>query len=234
MTIPFTKQLKKAPLQKVLDLLLEGSSLLRRADHLQGITKYKRLRYAVDLLQDCIALDGEMDKFLKELESSADARLHWLVPPRTIFAVQSFSSSLDDAFEFYDLRTATTLMLSWATLTILWSGICHLYEFLAQETVLVPTMDGKLVGHFPDAKQQFEILQPTRFKEFPTMARNVLGAVIFCLCDEWGIPATVAPLNMIIDAWSSWPGFEHEIAGANTILDMVEKKGMRIVTYIRK
>jgi hypothetical protein len=99
---------------------------------------------------------------------------------------------------------------------------------------LTLTPDGKLTSGCIGGNYHFELPQPTRFKEFPVMARNVLKAVTFCLRDEWGIPAAVAPLNMIIDALSSWPGFEKEIIEANQFLNLVERKGMRIVKYVRR
>lgn len=222
-------------------MLLEGPLILRRVDHLHTLTREKHLPFAVDLIQDCISLDDEMQRLLLDLERSEGGPLYWVVPSKQPNVTEVLDGRIDNddlfsvSYEFHNPQMGITLMISWATLTILWSGVCHLYEYLDQITTITPILNGRLTGSFVTngRTHMFAVPPPTRFKDFPEMARNVCQSVEFCMQDSLGVSAMVGPLNMIIDAWSSWPGFEREIAWTKKILILIQNQGVKMVKYIR-
>jgi hypothetical protein len=237
---PFAK-FPKAPLQRVLDLLLEGPLILSKVDHLNSLPKEKHLPFVVGLIQDCNSLDEKMQTLLLDLERCQGGPLYWAVPSKQPNVTELLDERVDNdnlfsvLYEFPSPQIGATMMISWATLTILWSGACHLYDHLGQVTTTTPSPDGKLTGSFVrnGCSHTFAVPSPTDFKGFPEMARNVCQSVEFCIQDRLGMPAMVGPLNMILDAWSSWPGFEREIAWTNQILALIQTKGMKMVKYIR-
>jgi hypothetical protein len=223
-----------------MDLLLEGSMILKKVDQLPKIGREKLVPFLVDMLQDCITLDDKMRQFLLEFELFEDGPLHWAVPSKTPVVAEVLDSPVYNdefnslSFEFPTVRIGTTMMLYWASLVILWSGACRIYETLDNLATLTPITDGKLEGHFTTDKhtQTFQIPLSTRFKPFPTLARNICQSVEFCLRDEMGIPNMIAPLNMIISPLKSWPGLDKEIAWAQSLLLHVQNRGMKIIRYL--
>jgi hypothetical protein len=237
--VPFTKH-SKVPFQTLLDLLLEGSMILKKVDKLPKVRKEKRVPFLVDMLQDCITLDDKMREFLLDFELFEGGPLFWAVPSKPpVVAEVLYAPAFNDAFsslsyEFPTVRIGTTMMLYWAALTILWSGACHIYETLEHLTTLSPTADGELEGHFAadGHSHAFQIPLSTRFTAFPSLARNICQSVEFCLRDEMSISSMIAPLNMIIAPLSSWPGLDKEIAWARNMLLDVQNRGIQIIEYL--
>jgi hypothetical protein len=224
----------------LIDLLLEGSVVIRKENQLSKMEREKRIPFLIDMLQDCIVLDTKMEEFLHEFELFEGGLLYWAVPSKSLGVTETKEIPFDDeelfylSYEFPTVRIGTTMMLSWASMTILWSGLCHIYEGLDQLTTLSPTADGKLEGQYTIDGQSrtFQLPPSTRFKDFPTLARNVCQSAEFCLRDEIGIPSMIAPLTMVIDALRSWPGLEKEIAWARSMLLEIRNRGMEIVKYL--
>lgn len=182
-----------------------------------------------------------MQKLLLDLEGFEGGPSYWAVPSKQPNVTEAAGERVDNddifsvLYEFANPQIGATLMISWAALAVLWSGACHLYEHLGQITATTPSQDGKLTGSFVSngSSHIFAVQSPNRFKGFAEMTRNVCQSVEFCMQDRLGMPAMVAPLNMILDVWSSWPGFERETAWTNRILVLIQSKGMKMVKYIR-
>jgi hypothetical protein len=198
------------------------------------------LQEAADVMKGCWEVDRDLILFYDELQVFANGPLYW-----PLFADTSDTKSKTQSnrlfpvsFQFIDIRMGGTLTLYWATLTILWSGMCHLYELIGSLTVLKPTANGQLAGTFmasptSDDSEEFTLPPPGHCKDFSTMAHNVCQSVEFCMNDEAGVPAMIAPLNMIIDALVSWPDYDHEVLWAKETLERIQQRGMRSIKYLR-
>jgi hypothetical protein len=228
-TLPFTK-LPKTPLQRVIDLLLEAPVIQTRVDKLPALQPSEHVPVLISIIEHCLAVDEGMQDLYLDLESSVGSPIYW---PNTSIQPGDVDALFPDSFVFPDYRTGTTMMLSWATLTILWSGICHLYRYVALLTPLTPTASGKLTGSYVKDGQthKFEIPTSARYEEFPTMARNVCKSVEFCMQDELGLVTLACPLMMVVEALGSWPGFEGEIWWAKERLRSVKGRGMKIAEF---
>lgn len=129
MTLPFTR-IGKSPLNRLLDLLLEAPALLRQSDAL-GTMRFpdEQLHGAVGLAQGCLNLEMRQRVFYDELVRSAPADpLYWETPmgedaleTRALFPI---------VYAFPDVHTASTLMLYWATGSLLRNGLCRLKLFI--------------------------------------------------------------------------------------------------------
>jgi hypothetical protein len=238
-TVPFSSR-PKAPFQKVLDVFLEGPNIIEKGNSLANIPIEKRVPFIIDMIQDCISLDNKMQQFLLDFEASEGGLLYWAVPTRPSNIACELDFPVDNdrlftlSYEFSNVRIGATMMLSWAGLTILWSGLCQLYQTLGHFTTITPATDGKLEGSYTLNGQShtFRIPSPERFTEFPTMARNVCQSVEFSLGDDMNLPIMIGPLNMVIDAWISWPAkFDREIAWAKNMLLYIHNRGSKISKY---
>jgi hypothetical protein len=226
----------------MLDLLLDGSKILRKADELPNLDRKKRGPFLVDMLQDCITLDDKMKEFILEHELLQGGPLYWPVPSKRPDAAEVIDAPVSNdefnsiSFEFPTVRIGTTMMLYWASLLILWSATSHIYEALEHLATLSPIADGKLEGHFNNDEygQTFQIPLPTRFRAFPPLARNICQSVGFCLRDETALLNVIAPLNMIIAPLKSWPGLDKEIAWVQNLLVNVQNRGMKIIEHLPK
>jgi hypothetical protein len=238
-SVPFSV-FPKAPLQKVLDLLLEAPMILKKVDRFPSLSREMQIPFLLDLLQDCVSIDRKMQLFILEFEASRGGLLYWPMPPKEPIVIDASDFPVSDdgvfpvSYEFSDSRIGITMMLYWGALTILYSGACHLYNTLAQLTTITPVMNGEVTCYFltNEQNQTVEIPWSTRFRDFRTTANNVCQSVEFCLQDELSNPSMVAPLNMVIDALSSWPGFEKEIAWIRNTLVLISNKGMKMVKHV--
>jgi hypothetical protein len=224
--LPFTK-LPKSPLQRVLDLLLEAPVIQTRVDKLPTLPLSEHVPVVISILEDCVVVDEGMQDLYLNLESSESSPIYWL---NTSIQPGDNDELFPDSYAFPNYRTGTTMMLSWSTLTILWSGMCHLYRYIS---FLTPTASGKLTGSYTKDGQthDFEIPTSARYEEFPTMARNVCKSVEFCMQDELGLATLACPLMMVVEALGSWPGCEGEIGWARERLGKVKGKGMKIAEF---
>lgn len=237
--MPFSAK-PKSPFDRLIDILLEAPRLLRKADQLANVPPQLMLQEAVDLLKGCWEADRDLTLFYDQLKDFAKGPLYW-----PLFANTSDTKSMTQSnglfpvsFQFIDIRIGTTLALYWATLTILWSGMCHLYELIGNLTLLNPTVNGQLAGTIMaspkhDDSGEFTLPTPGHCKDFRTVAHNVCQSVEFCMNDEAGVGAMVAPLNMVIDALVSWPGYDREVLWAKEALERIQKRGMRSIQYLR-
>jgi hypothetical protein len=237
-TIPFSK-VPKRPFQKVLDILLEGPKILQGVGHLPVLPPEKRVPLAVSLIHQCLYGDRLMQEFLLDFSASEGGPLYWSVPSKKALPglLETTPSDIDlfpVSYEFPNARIGSTMILSWAALTLIWSGICQLYGEIARHSTMTPNLDGSLIATCTanEQTQTFQIPSPARFKEFPEMARNVCRSVEFVAQDELSIPSLVAPLNMVAETLRTWPGFDKEIAWTKDMLKYIEGRGMRIVKYI--
>lgn len=224
----------------MLDLLLEGSMLLKKVKQLVHMDREELISFLVEMLQDCIDLDDKMTEFILEFEVLEGGPVYWAVPSKPPDVVEMLDAQVlneglnSPSFQFPTVRIGTTMMLYWASQTILWSGTCHLYDTLDYLATPSPNMNGMLEGHYTTGgrSQAFQIPLSTRFREFPALARNVCQSVEFCMRDEMSIPSMIAPLNMILGPLNSWTGFDKEVAWAQSLLLEVQKRGMKIIEYL--
>jgi hypothetical protein len=208
---------------------------------LDSVAEDEQIAFTVNLLQDCISLEAKMQKFYTDLEALNGGILYC----HTYSKKGKFSQITGDdemfpiSYEFPQYHMGTLLMLYWASMTMLWSAITRLYLHLGRLAPLTPTPDNQLICRVPDyftdnPNALFELPSPSRFADFASQARKVCQCVDYCLQDTLGMPAMAAPLVMIIDVLSDWPGFEKEIAWAINKLVVLQHQGMKMAKYVRE
>jgi hypothetical protein len=232
MTIPWSETPKEV-LDGFLDVFLGGSAILCEADRLQS-TKNPRdlMAISVQVINRCWDFDAELESFYQSLKTAYGKPLFW--PTISSDDSPHADSLAATRLEFAEPKIATTLMLYWATLTVLWSGMTHMYNLIDEVTEkIIPTV--KKASSDVDMSQIYKVLglpERGRSRDFIVTARKLLQSVDFCMKGELSMRTTVPPMTMVLDVLLSWTKFQEEIDFARARLAFVEKNGMRIVPYI--
>jgi hypothetical protein len=228
----------KGTFDQLLDILLDVPVILQQLTNMHLLPMESQLQTAVRLLQSCIKLDGELQLFSYKIESLSQKLLYWEVQSSGIECQHTDTVLFPSCFAFTDSQAATTMVLYWGVLAMDWSGMCHLYRHISQLTTLTPTTDEFLAGQCSSGGvdglvENFLLPVPTRCKDFASVARKVLKSVDYCFQDHHALPGLVAPLNMVIDVLSGWPGFESEVEWARGNMDRMRQKGLKIMDHLR-
>jgi len=138
------------------------------------------------------------------------------------------------SLEFSDMKTAVLIMLYWATLTILWSAMAHLYDNIDEFAALLNPTSTMLSDDLAKSEiyQKLDLPEPGHCRDFIVVARKVFQCVDYCMRDEMGRRVVVAPLTMTIDALNSWKEYGKEVAWAFEKLKQVQQTGTKLVKYI--
>jgi len=231
MTIPFAIH-PKVPFHRLLDTLLKTPSLMDRGEDIARETcAEEKLRLCLDMAKTCWDLDNELECFYSNLKALSDGPLFW---PVAVDNQDHYPFSFNLAFP--ESRIGTTLMLYWATLTILWSGMYTLYILI--ET-LISIKNNITPLNIPEGSQpDFEEiasrinLPPLKHRtEFITLARNICRSVDFCIEDPFTLPIMIPPLSVISSILNTWPEFDPEIQFAHRALERIRKRGVEMARY---
>jgi len=238
-----------------MDHLLLAPAMLASASALTSQPPLVALRSALALQRRVAEYDAGLARFYDEIALAAEldgtAPLYWEVPDSDpLFPV---------AYCFRDPLTAATLALLWGTRTIAWSGMQHLRRVFGELTGGIEagllargaepepqegqTEDGQQPP--PPARRAAILAQVRRAREdglgfrsqcgdFVDMAHRVCRTVAFCMTEDVRSRTVTAPLNMVFDVLSDWPGNEAEKLWIQTKLDAIQSKGMRIMRHLRE
>ncbi|EKV17055.1 hypothetical protein PDIG_17050 [Penicillium digitatum PHI26] len=194
---------------QVIDCLAQAPVILEsiRSLPLLSITQQ------VDLLQylicKCWRIDKQLDLTYDQIRSQD---LYWRVPSSqapTLFPV---------VFCFRNAQIAATLTLLWATRTLLWSGLCNIYQHLESIPGPVAGYEGSVRG--------------SRCGEYLSVAHQVCQSVEYFLRDDMLLagPLSVSPaLGIVLDSLRNRPGHGPEIAWIQSALEVVRRKGLRVL-----
>lgn len=221
----------KMPLDRLADCLAQAPAILQRSNLLPFLDSQQQVELVQQMVRECLKIDNMLQQILDEAELATPGPLYWPVLSRTNNPTDDEASGklFPVAYHFTDLKTAALLMLSWASLVMLWSGLCRLYDHI--ETIspdLIHTADSTGPPHD-------DRLPPLGHRsDYLSMARNVCQSVEYCLQEEMMISGAllVTPaLSFVIGTLKDRPQCAREVAWMRAAMDMVPQRGLRMVTY---
>jgi hypothetical protein len=237
MTVPFLVK-PKQPLDNFIDIFLEGFKLLAEGDNIGKMPPHLQFARGIELLKGCWKFDNDMEEFYRELKTSRgpDNPVFWPV----LCAEEEDSGHSDTlattTFEFADIGVALPMMLYWASLTVVWSGMTDLYNmvdsFVEQfNPVSIPNMPS--VSKRNPVYEKLGIPERGHCGDFIVTARKVCQSVAYCMRHELGRRAAVAPLVMVRDTLlSSSPKYDETIDWIEARLVEIQSDGMNIAKYL--
>ena len=234
MTAPFSST-PKGVLDLFLDIFLGGVPILRGADTLAALPPHLQFAKVIELLKQCWKLDNQLRSFYENLKSSTSTPLFWPVFSADNVSGDGHADSLAYlSLEFIEMKVAVIIVLYWATLTVLWSGMSHLYDSIDEfGAILNPawtkaTDDSVKIEFY----QKLGLPEPGHCRDFIIVARKVFQCVDYCMKDELGRRVIVAPLTMTIDSLESWGKYTEEVTWALGKLQESQNRGMKLVKYL--
>lgn len=235
----------------MLDLLAYAPDIFRETDKFPEMDSVTRLVAEIDLVKKLWKLDSDLYRFYKGLEEDSLGPLYWtqFAKPSSRIVDGDEEELFAVAFYFLNLRMAGTLMLYWATQTMLWSGMGYLYIAIQMEVEAIKTAlgDSKVGGfsHEHLAAMMYELENNPDLTQLPPLghredilspARNVCQSVEYCMQEEMlglGPAAVAAPLGIAFDTLKPHPQYQREVSWMKDALNRLPERGLMFLKYIR-
>jgi hypothetical protein len=229
-TIPFSID-PKTDLDDLLDLLLDEVSLIQQGSVLANLPIHEQLPATIELLNKCWRFDDQMEQFYNHLKSRNPNPLYWPILLSDNDRKKDNSNILDlTSFEFCSVTVSVNLILYWASLTVLWSGMSRLYDVLAELAgSQFPSIANSLGNK--DLYEKLKVPDRGHIQNFIATAHKVCFSTAFGLREEFGVQIVVAPLVMIRQALRPWNRYFEEVAWVESKLEQLEGKGLILLKY---
>jgi hypothetical protein len=208
----------------LLDHIAQAPVIFNRVQGLRTLQPHDLLPATLSIITQCWELDAKLQIFYDTLEDSTMGPTYW---PEFSKGESPFSV----AFHFANLNTANVLMFYWATLTMLWHGMCQLYGLLSRIT--------------PNEKTGWDAGSPERTinrppslehrVEYISMAHNVCQCTEYCMQEEmlgFGPSTVVAPLTILVETLRDDPNFSRELLWIKEILGKIKAQGVKILSHV--
>ncbi|KAJ5133509.1 hypothetical protein N7448_001464 [Penicillium atrosanguineum] len=225
---------------QVTDCLTEAPGILERVAPLWHLSATQQLDLVYELVHECRHIDERLAIIHDEMLRAAPDPLYWSIPSDfTLIFGSDNPVTFPVIYWFSDLHCAATLILLWATRTMIWTGLYNLYShvdnimatkgsvFEAYET-MAPQISGvEVVNPLPPLDRCTDIL---------SMAHRVCRSVEFFLRDDMLLagPLSIIPaLGIVIDALKNQPSHAPEVAWLQEALEVVRQKGIRSLEHVK-
>ncbi|RJE23298.1 hypothetical protein PHISCL_04372 [Aspergillus sclerotialis] len=227
MKVPFS-QSSKRPIDRVADCLAQAPTIFNKTDRIQELHPMEQLELANNLASQCWDLDWTMQQCYEELRLTVDGPLYWSELSRS-------GSPLDEAdqkrlfpvaYKFPNIKIASTLMMYWATLVMLWSGLSDLYRLI----------DSIVNDEAATEHQELDLPPLGHRSDFLPMAWHVCRSVDYCMQEEMmtvGSLAVASPLALVIGTLRDNPHCQQEVLWMRAALGQVQGRGLRIFEHVR-
>ncbi|CAI7610362.1 unnamed protein product [Penicillium glandicola] len=222
---------------RVIDCLAQAFVILERVRSLPHLSIIEQINLLHCLIGECWQIDKQLDVTYDEMVRSALDALYWQVPSQTEPLVDSEDSGnlFPVCFCFLNAQAAATLMLLWATRTMLWSGLSNMYEYLESMLSFENSSCGAIEpeldqGSTAEVRGTFNSID--RCGEYLSMAHRVCQSVEYFLKDDMLLagPLSVSPaLGIVVDSLRNRPGHGREISWIQAALEVVRRKGLGVL-----
>lgn len=231
----------KSLTDRFMDVFMLGPSILEAAQSIGDLKTPSSLLACLAVIDSCWRADAAMRAIYAELEASVDGPLFW---PE----LSTLDNPADDAetgklfpvaFHFVSFRVARICELYWAMCIILWGGLFHLYHAVALMEPLTPDEDECACTtpvHVCPRGFNIADLPPLQDRDVMTAVRNICQSFEYCVQPAnrlLGASSIAFPLQVVIATLREFPGREREIWWCASALDVIDRKGFRILKFAK-
>lgn len=231
----------KSPIDRIRDCLVLAPAILQKTHYLSVLSLGQQIDLVKALIQQCWDIDEAMQLIYEDIRQANPGPLYWPTLSRRDNPTDVLTSEklFPVAYQFPDWKVAGTLMLYWATLVMLWSGLCDLYAHIARiDPDLIDSDESFLsidsVVHAKSAPEEW--LPPLcHRRDYMSMVRNVCQSVEYCLEDTsmLGMLTLSPSLGIVIGMVRDRPKCRREVAWMRAALELVRGRGFRILQFTR-
>ena len=241
-----------------MDLCSIAPGIFEQAYKLDGLPSHDSLHSMLKLVNRCWEIDTELEHFYAKLEKSTPGPLYWPELSKDISLVdedEELGKVFPIAFHFLDLRMSYTLTFYWATVLMLWSGLCQLYQAISKldlnsgneikcycscsckKQMKIPdsgNSDGDTHTHTTYKFDMSQLPPLGHCLTFPSIARNICQSVEYSMQESMGQlgPYSIAgPLAIAIENLKDLPGYAREVRWARAAIAKIIGRGLRILKY---
>ena len=242
----------KTPFDCIFDYLVRAPTIFAKADRLGKLDPWTSLQETLDIIDECFEIDAGVEKVFEEFEKSSPKPLYWAELSRAVHPGDPSDGTkvFPVAFHFVDLKTANILMYYWATLLMLWSGLCQLYGHLHILKLQGVSLDHPTAHEVPGSENSSDtwaslsppppslnrVIRPLDHRtDIATVAWNICQSVEYCTQDEmleFGAQSVAVPLQVTVETMKQAPQYERQVLWAHAILDRLSSKDLRILKYV--
>lgn len=224
--------LPKTPHDRVTDCLAQAPAILERVQSLIHMSPTQQIDALRDLINDCWHIDERLDEIYECMRLSTTGALYWPMPSQIDHLANAEDSELmfSVVFRFQNAQIAATLMLLWATRTMLWSGLTNMYQHLRA----IMGSQGYDSNMAPERSSEY--LRIERCGDYMSVADQVCQSVEYFLNDEMLLsgPLSVSPaLGIVADSLKHRPGHVQEIAWIQGALKRARQKGLGVLEHVK-
>ncbi|EAW13682.1 Zn(II)2Cys6 transcription factor [Aspergillus clavatus NRRL 1] len=166
---PWSTRSKKS-VDRIADCLAGVPFILQRLDRLDSLDQMENVAMTRQLIEEAYAIDRALQDVYSNFQLEVPGLSYWPVLSQSFTGNETNGAVFPVVYHFPNLKTASFLMLYWASRALLWSCISNLNDIIRKQTTQF-TIDAdqlSLDGH----------------KTYTTMARNVCQSLEYCLQEE--------------------------------------------------
>ncbi|KAL2833716.1 hypothetical protein BDW59DRAFT_179436 [Aspergillus cavernicola] len=252
----------KTPQDRVTDCLAQAPMILTRVRSLPQLNPPQQVELIHELIRECWQIDTQLDVIYTEMrrdalvaDVDADAGgglLYWRVPSSSSSSSSPSSSQPDSdpfypdhlnhpmfpvVFHFRNPQVAATLLLLWATRTMVRSGLCNLYEYLKEGIAPIEGSSSSSVSEGMGISHSDSDPRNNRCAEYLSPAHRVCQSVEYFLRDKMllgGVLSVSPALGIVVDSLRNRAGHGHgrEIEWLEGALEGVRRRGLSALRYV--
>ncbi|KAJ5334588.1 hypothetical protein N7452_006991 [Penicillium brevicompactum] len=231
MEIPW-EGMQKTPRDRVTDCLAQAPAILEQVGSLIHMSPAQQSSLLQKLISECSHIDEQIDNIYEDMQLSAASALYWPVELQldSVTGLQGATTLFPVVLCFQNIQIATTLVLLWATRTMLWAGLTNMYQHLE---VITPC---ESFSPSPSLELLSGSNPAVRCKDYILMAHQVCQSVEYFLNDEMMLSGalSVSPaLGIVADSLCNRPGHAEEIAWIQRAMGLARRKGMGVLEHVK-
>ncbi|RHZ59260.1 Zn(II)2Cys6 transcription factor [Aspergillus thermomutatus] len=239
---PWTSRPKRMA-DRIADCLADIPSILQRYDQLSSLNRADILNSTYLLVGECLRIDQTLQDIYEAIRLEVSGPLYWPVLSQSFQSSAPGQGQFSVVYNFPDLKTATLLMLYWASKALLWATLSNLYDVIqlqdlrgAAASIVEVTSEKHNLGPNKYDESSPDRDSPTRDdgQNYMSMARNVCQSLEYCLQEDMsllGIFAASTPVIIAIWAIRYRQNDEAELAWLMGVSQKMHQ-GLRMWPYI--
>ncbi|RLL94673.1 hypothetical protein CFD26_102689 [Aspergillus turcosus] len=195
---------------RIADCLAAMPSILQRYDRLSSLRRKEVLDSTYRLVEECLRIDRTLQDIYEDIRVQVDGPLYWPVLSPSFKDGVHGQDLFPVIYHFPNLKTASMLMLYWASKALLWATLSNLHDVIQLQghSITAPIVEVTSEKHdaSPNSDEVISIERDSpalHDRQYMSMACNVCQSLEFCLQEDMSLLGTLASsVPVILAIWA--------------------------------